>query len=663
MSAASADPLVEAVASTFALGGALHRAEAGYRPREAQQALAAAVAEAIRDSASLVVEAGTGVGKTFGYLVPVLLSGRRALISTATKNLQDQLYQRDLPRLRDALGLPVTTALLKGRSSYLCLERLGRARHEIDSSDRLALRTLAQVERWAQQTRAGDLAEIDGLNDRSPVIPLITSTRENCLGSECPQFRDCHVVKARRDALAADVVVVNHHLFFADVALRDGGVAELLPTVEVAVFDEAHQLGEAGVAFMGTQLATSGAIDLSRDLLRAGLQQARGLAAWSDLATHGEQAIRDLRAAAAGSLRDLRGVIRLRWEERADSPALTEALARVVNAFSAAGAAARGVAETSPDFDRLAERCAQTVQRAQTFQAPTADDVVRWIEVGPLQARLVQTPLDIRELLNAQREQSSKAWIFTSATLGDERSLEWFTGPAGLEDARTLRLGSPFDYAAHARLYVPQELPQPNDARHPDAVAALAARLAARLGGRTFVLTTTLRSLGAIGEALPGRMADLGVGLQVLVQGHAPKRELIARFLENPRSILVGSHSFWEGVDVPGEDLQCVVIDKLPFPPPNDPLVEARTRRLRASGRSPFDDYYLPEAMVALKQGAGRLIRSETDEGLLVIADPRMARMAYGRRLRAALPPMTPLGDETEVMRYLADLAARREGR
>lgn len=648
-----ASPLVTAVAEAFALGGPLHRSQEGYRPRQAQLDLAEAVAQAVDAQEALVVEAGTGVGKTFGYLVPVLLSGRRALVSTATKNLQDQLFQRDLPRLREALQLPVSTALLKGRSSYLCLNRLATARSASDPADRLALRTLAQVERWAQQTRAGDLAEIDGLNDRSPVIPLITSTRENCLGSECPQFRDCHVVRARRDALAADVVVVNHHLFFADVALRDGGVAELLPSVEVAVFDEAHQLGEAGVAFMGTQLSTSAGLDLGRDLLRTGLQQARGLADWSGLASACEQAVRALRTAACGPLREPRGVIKLRWEERAGSAALATALQAVGAAFRQAGAAARGVAETGPDFDRLAERCTEFAARAAAFEADAEDDVVRWIDVGPLQARLVQTPLDIRSLLSAQREQSPKAWVFTSATLGDEQSLDWFTGPAGLDDARTVRLGSPFDYAAHARLYVPADLPLPNDARHPGAVAALTARLAARLGGRCFVLTTTLRALAAIGEALPGELSRSGADLQVLVQGHAPKRELIARFLEDPRSVLVGSHSFWEGVDVPGEALQCVVIDKLPFPPPNDPLVEARTRRLRHQGRSPFDDYHLPEAMVALRQGAGRLIRSETDRGLLVIADARMARMGYGRRLRAALPAMGRVDDEPAALAWL----------
>ncbi len=660
MTPAADSPLAQAVVQAFAPGGALHRSQDGYRPREAQGELAMAVAQAVDAQEALVVEAGTGVGKTFGYLVPVLLSGRRALISTATKNLQDQLFQRDLPRLRDALQVPVSTALLKGRSSYLCLHRLGSARTAGDPSDRLALRTLAQVERWAQQTRSGDLAEIEGLNDRSPVIALITSTRENCLGSECPQFRDCHVVKARREALAADVVVVNHHLFFADVALRDGGVAELLPSVEVAVFDEAHQLGEAGVNFMGTQFTTSAATDLARDLVRTGSQEARGLAAWSALASACEQAARAVRSAAAGSLGEVRGLIKLRWEERAGSDGLIEALKACVIAFEAAQAAALAVADAHPDFDRLAERCAEMARRAEGFLGETADDVVRWIDVGPLQARLVQTPLDIRHLLDAQRQHSPKAWIFTSATLGDEQSLDWFTIPAGLGDARTLRVGSPFDYPRQARLYVPRDLPLPNDARHPGAVAALAARLAARLDGRCFVLTTTLRALSAIGEALPGVLQREGASLEVLVQGRAPKRELMARFLDNPRSVLVGSHSFWEGVDVPGDALQCVIIDKLPFPPPNDPLVEARTRRLREAGRSPFDDYHLPEAMVALRQGAGRLIRSETDEGLLVIADARMARMGYGRRLRAALPPMTPVDEESAALQWLDEVRARR---
>lgn len=656
-----AQALQAAVAAAFAPGGPLHRADPGFRPRDAQLALAAAVARAVSDREALVAEAATGVGKTFGYLVPVLLSGRRALVSTATKTLQDQLFQRDLPRLRDALQVPVSLALLKGRGSYLCLNRLARARHDAQLPDRFAVRTLAQVERWAPTTRTGDLAEIDGLNERSPVIPMVTSTRDNCLGSDCPQFQDCHVVRARREAMAADVVVVNHHLFFADVALRDGGVAELLPSVEVAVFDEAHQLIEAGIGFLGAQLGTAACIDLARDLHAIGLQKARGLAPWPDLAAACDRSARDLRIAAAGALRDLRGAIRLRWDERARDEAFAAALEGVATAFESARAALDTVSELAPEFVRLAARCVDVVQRAGRFGEKAPAGSVRWIDVSALQARLVESPLDIREAMTAQREKVPRAWVFTSATLGDDDALSWFTTPTGLEDARTLRLGSPFDYASNACLHVPAALPLPNEPRHPPAVAALAARLAGALGGRTFVLTTTLRALATIAEELQRHIDEDGLGLELLVQGRAPKRELIGRFLANPASVLVGSHSFWEGVDVPGAALQCVVIDKLPFPPPNDPLVEARTRRLKAEGRSPFDAYHVPEAIVSLKQGAGRLIRSETDRGLLVICDPRLARMGYGRRVIQALPPMRQLASEEACLGFLATLRAEAE--
>ncbi|WP_298827664.1 ATP-dependent DNA helicase [uncultured Piscinibacter sp.] len=649
--------LVAASREALSAQGALAQADARHVERAVQLTMAQAVAEAIETRSALVAEAGTGVGKTFAYLVPTLLSGARALVSTATKSLQDQLFLRDIPRLRDALQLPVSVALLKGRGSYLCLHRLKQARQSATLPDRWAVRTLAKVEQWSQTTASGDLAELDGLDERSSVIPLVTSTRDNCLGSECADFRVCHVVKARREAMAADVVVVNHHLFFADMALRDTGVAELLPSVEVAVFDEAHQLAEAGVQFLGTTLSTAQALDLARDLLAVGLQQARGLAPWQELQSGIEKAARELRLAAAGPLRELRGSLKLRWEERATRADFVEALRALGLAADAAGAALDTVSELSPDLGKLAERAGQLAVLADRFVAGAAEGRVRWIDISPHQARLVESPLDIREALAEQMAAAGRAWIFTSATLGDDDALSWFTEQAGLNEARTLRVGSPFDYAAHARLYIPAGFPKPNEATHPSAVATMAARCARALGGRTFVLTTTLRALQAIAERLRAEFEAQGDTLRVLQQGEAPKRQLMQQFLAEPRSVLVGSQSFWEGIDVPGDALQCVLIDKLPFPPPNDPLVEARVKRLEAQGRNAFADYFVAEAAVSLKQGAGRLIRSETDHGLLVVCDPRMAGMNYGRRLREALPPMTRVASEAEALAWLESLA------
>ena len=650
--------LVQDVLAALGPHGALAEADPGFVQREVQLRLAQAVAEAVDDRAALVAEAGTGVGKTFAYLVPLLLSQRRALVSTATKSLQDQLFLRDLPRLRDALRVPLRIALLKGRGSYLCLHRLAQARESGSLPDRFAVRALARIEQWAPSTRSGDLAEIDGLDDRSPVIPIVTSTRDNCLGQDCPSYRDCFVVKARREAMAADLVVVNHHLFFADLALRDSGVAELLPTVDAVVFDEAHQLVETGLQFLGVTLSTAQVLDFNRDMLAAGLAHARGLQPWQDLAATLDHAARDLRLVCAGPLRELRGVVKLRWDERARSPEFADALTALAAAAMAAREGVRAVEASAPDFTRLAERATRLAGLCGDFALPAEDDKVRWIDIGARDARLVESPLDIRDLFVEQRAASPRAWIFTSATLGSDDALSWFSEAAALEDARKLRVGSPFDYAAHARTWVPPKFPKPNEAGHPAAVGQLAARLAMRLGGRTFVLTTTLRVLPLIAEAITEASQQAGAPLQVLVQGTHPKRTLLQRFLDTPRSVLVGSQSFWEGIDVPGEALQCVVIDKLPFPPPSDPLVQARTRLLERQGRDPFNDYFLSEAAISLKQGAGRLIRSETDRGLLVITDVRLRQMPYGRRLRAALPAMGALDTEADALAWLDALAA-----
>lgn len=611
---------------------------------------------AVEDRGALVAEAGTGVGKTFAYLVPLLLAGGRALVSTATKSLQDQLFLRDLPRLRDALGVPVTLALLKGRSSYLCRHRLELARLTAQLPDRWAVRQLARVETWAQSTKTGDLAEIEGLDDRSPVIPLVTSTRDNCLGSDCPAFARCHVVLARREAMAADLVVVNHHLFFADLALRDSGVAELLPTVDAAVFDEAHQLVEAGVQFLGHTLGSAQAIDLARDLLGAGLQHARGLQDWALLSGALERAARELRLACAGERRDVKGTLKLRFEECAAGGALDAPLAALAAAAGQCAEAAEAMEGSAADFTRLAQRARGLAALTARFTTELPAGHVRWVDLTPHQARLVESPLDIRAMLTEQRQRAAKAWIFTSATLGDDDELGWFTRSTGLEDALHLRVGSPFDYPHQARLWVPARMPLPNDPGHPAAVGTLAARIAHRLGGRTFVLTTTLRVLPGIADALRAWLEKQGASLEVLVQGSEPRRTLLQRFGDGVGKVLVGSHSFWEGIDMPGDALQCVLIDKLPFPPPNDPLVEARVRQLKAEGRDPFDAYFVAEAAVALKQGAGRLIRTETDRGLLVLCDTRLAGARYGRRLLDALPPMGRIADESEAAEWLADL-------
>ena len=669
-------PLRDLVQEAFAPLGVLARATDHFTPRQGQTDMALAVADVVAQGGSLVVEAGTGVGKTFAYLVPALLSGERVLLSTATKALQDQLFARDLPRLVQALNLPIRLALLKGRSSYLCTHRLEVARRDTQIPDRHTVHLLSRVETWSLSTRTGDLAELPGLDERSPLIPLITSNRENCLGSQCPKFKTCHVNAARREALGADVVVINHHLFFADMAVRETGMAELLPSVRVVIFDEAHQLNEIGVNFLGHQLGTAQLLDVTRDILATGLQLARGLADWQGVCSGLERAARELRL--MGGKRS--GAVKLRWTDEAPEGihpgAWAQSLQDVGAACVQALQALDTVSELAPDFMRLHDRVAEVAKRVDAFLNPCAADAVRWVDVSASQMRLMEAPLDIAEtvrerlikqtpattkqdadhepppwqdeteVMQAVDEIRPRAWVFTSATLGDDPRLRWFTEPCGLESATVLRVSSPFDYPAQASLYVPRDIVRPNDPAHSAQVAALASDAVRRLGGRTLVLTTTLRALRAIGDVMKQQLE--GSGIEVLVQGEWPKRHLMERFREGVKAgeggcVLVASATFWEGFDVPGDALQLVIIDKLPFPPPNDPLVEARSKRLEEQGRSPFNDYFVPEAVVALKQGAGRLIRTESDLGVLVLCDNRLVTTGYGRRLMAALPPMRHL--------------------
>lgn len=688
--------LQQRVSETLSSHGALARSVPGFQPREGQTDMAMAVTQTLEQGGQLVVEAGTGVGKTYAYLVPVLLSGQRALVSTATKALQDQLFSRDIPRLVEVLGLPIRVALLKGRANYLCLHRMAQARHSAESAQPGAQRALAKIETWAQTTRTGDMAELTGLDERSALWPLVTSTRDNCLGSSCPSYRACHVNLARKEAMASDVVVINHHLFFADMAVRESGVAELLPTVRVTVFDEAHQLNEIGVNFLGKQLSTVQLLELSRDALATGLQLARGLVDWHGLTEGLEKSARDLRLAAGLH----RGSVRLRWTERCpegvEAADWVQALHKLQEALALMQAGLEMVAELAPDFQRLLERSRELAQKAALFSDPPDPEGVRWAEVSA-QLRLIESPLDIAQAFSAltrpvqaapsggaeaaadpdslealmagdPRHASGesaatpvgggqRAWVFTSATLGDEPSLRWFTEPCGLTSAQVMQVSSPFDYAQQAALYVPEHLPKPADPGHAGHVAQLVVEAVQLLGGRTLVLTTTLNAMRSIGEYLQTRL-DPAANVEVLVQGQSPKRRLMERFREGGGDgragcVLVASASFWEGFDVPGEALQLVVIDKLPFPPPGDPLFEARSQRITREGRSAFADHALPEAAVALKQGAGRLIRSETDRGVLVVCDTRLATMSYGRRLVRGLPQMRRLSGHAEFLATL----------
>jgi ATP-dependent DNA helicase DinG len=532
------------------------------------------------------------------------------------------------------------------------------ALHGSASSERLLGKTLTAISRWSKKTLTGDLAEMAGLDERSPALPMVTSTRENCLGSECPKAKECHVNLARKEALGADIVVVNHHLFFADMAVRESGVAQILPTAEVVIFDEAHQINEIGVGFLAKQLSTPQLLDFGKDILAAGLQHARGLVDWQTVVQALEYATRDLRLAVGKQ----NYASRLAWTtvapEGVDSDIWLRGLQGLKEALVQVDAALGVVMESNPEFTRLAERGLELGDLVQAFVGKVCVDSVRWLEVGA-QLKLVESPLDIADVVKKQwfpesdnkdagdspaATVSQRSWIFTSATLGSDDRLSWFLEGCGLQglNERQLavhRVSSPFNYEVQSALYVPSNFPKPNEPDHTARVADIALDAAQSLGGRTLVLTTTLRALRQIGETLVESLADSGIA--VLVQGQQSKRELIERFRgKDANSILVASASFWEGVDIAGDALQCVIIDKLPFPPPGDPLVEARSKRLESQGRSSFNDYSIPEAAIALKQGTGRLIRSEDDVGVLVVCDPRLMQMGYGRRLVASLPTM-----------------------
>ena len=668
------DSLSDVVREMFTPQGPLARATAFFQPRQGQTDMAMAVARTLEHGGSLVVEAGTGVGKTFAYLVPALLSGERVLLSTATKTLQDQLFARDIPDVLKALGLPLKLAMLKGRGSYLCQQRLELALQSATLPDRQSVKTLAVVQKWSRTTLNGDLAEVPTLDERSPLIPLITSSRDNCLGSPCPHWRECHVNQARREAMAADVVVINHHLFFADMAVRESGMAELLPTVRVVIFDEAHQLNETGIQFLGKQLGSAQLLDLTRDVLTAGLQLARGLVDWQSVTGAFEKTVRDWRLVVGKQPANAK----LRWNQPQpqglDAQDWQQALSDVKHAAIQLQSALETVIDAAPDFQRLHERLEEVTGLIDHFSQACVNGSVRWLDVGA-QMRCMEAPLDIADVVknklldsqvltvpNADQEPVAlaRSWIFTSATLGTDETLSWFTEPCGLQNAQVLRVQSPFDYENQAWVYVPRLMVSPKDPGHSAEVGELSLQVARELGGRTLVLTTTTRALRAIGEQLQAAIGDSGE-LLILVQGQHPKRELMQRFRQaiepgGTGTVLVATASFWEGFDVPGDALQAVIIDKLPFPPPNDPLVEARSQRLESQGRSSFNDYFLPEAAVSLKQGAGRLIRRESDRGALVVCDNRLVSTPYGRRLLAGLPPMKRLDQLPQLIQALGSI-------
>jgi ATP-dependent DNA helicase DinG len=626
------------VREIFAADGPLAREVSGYAPREVQVAMAQAVGEALERRQTLVVEAGTGIGKTFAYLVPALLAGKRVVVSTGTLNLQDQLFHRDLPRVRDALGVPARVALLKGRANYLCRHRLAKALQQ--PAGRHETVKLRALQDWLPRTDSGEVQQSGALADDDPLTPRVTSTAENCLGSTCPEFEDCFVVKARRNAQAADVLVVNHHLLFADFMLREEGFGQILPGAEAVIVDEAHQLPELATRFFGTRVSTRQLQELAQDCADASAEL-RDVPALRDGAAALAEATGGLESAFGGApgreplaafLARAGGEAKL-----AAARAQLEALQQLLGPLAA----------RTPELAACTTRAAELAQRLQAVVA--ADDTrVAWVEPTGRGGSLQTTPIRVVEDFQRLRESHDGAWVLTSATLAAGDDFSHFRDQLGLAGARTLKLDSPFDYERQARLFLPRGLPDPNDAAYTPRVAEIARGVIEASGGGAFVLCTSHRAL----RDIAARLRET-VKLPLLVQGEGPRTELLDAFTRAGDAVLVGTASFWEGVDVRGLALRVVIIDKLPFAALGDPVFEARLKAIREAGGEPFMEYQLPQAIMVLRQGVGRLIRDPADRGLLVLCDPRLRTRGYGRAVLEALPAMPEVASLDEARAWL----------
>ena len=639
----------------FSGAGPLGRVIPGYRPRAQQIEMARRIAEALESRGRLVAEAGTGTGKTLAYLVPAMLFGGKVIISTGTKTLQDQLFHRDIPAVREALARPVTVALLKGRANYVCPYHLERNLSDARLRSREEALHLRAIARFAAVTDSGDRMACGQAPEDSPAWSWATSTRDNCLGGDCPHHKACFVLRARKKALEADLVVINHHLFFADVWLKDEGAGELLPASNAVIFDEAHQLPETASLFFGETVTTGMLVDLCRDTRAEASVSVPDFPDLPRAAGELETAAREVRLGLGPNplrLPAARAMERREFLVAVD--AMTVCLAKL-------DALLESQAERSDELGRLHGRCREASDRLEKWLTPLAEPasgIVRWLEAATHSVLFHATPLNAGELFARQIAEDPRAWIFTSATLsvrGDFSHYLHEIGLAGLEEPTANAVwDSPFDYPSQAMLYVPEAMPDPNTPGYTEAVVEAAWPLVAASGGRAFLLFTSLRAMNEAHRLLSARMAASGTSYPVLLQGEKSRSELLDEFRVLGNAVLLGSQSFWEGVDVAGEALSLVVIDRLPFQPPDDPVLAARVDALKRAGKNPFYDYQLPHAVISLKQGAGRLIRRETDRGVLMICDPRLVEKSYCRRIWQALPPMRRSRIRTDASDFLA---------
>jgi ATP-dependent DNA helicase DinG len=616
----------------------------GFQPRAGQAWMAESVAEAIANLDKIVVEAGTGTGKTFAYLLPALQSGRKTIISTGTKALQDQLYHRDLPLIAKAVGRPVKTALLKGRANYLCVHRLDQATDLAPS----LLDDLREVREWRHRTLSGDRAELSDVAEDSYVWPHVTSTVDNCLGQKCPEYSNCHVVKARRAAQDADLVVVNHHLLLADLAMKEEGFVEFLPGAEAIILDEAHQIPDLAVQFFGVSLG-SRELDRIVDEIRAesiSFQQPELQRRIDQLQT----AIRVLKAEAPRKegKHQLAEVL----------PDIRDALHSLRIALGELQEALLDISDASAELEQLHTQVISIIERLALLSSDETWDGLRWLEINPRSLRLNLTPLDVSATLSGMINNPHQAWVFTSATLAIGDDFSHFLSRMGLAGTTALTFPSPYAVADNGLVYLPPDLPEPSNPLHTGAALEAVAPLLKMTSGGMFCLFTSHRALNNAAQWFKTNKKVLA-GRKLFVQGATPRDELLRRFREEGNAVLLGTGSFWEGVDVRGQALSVVAIDKLPFGSPADPLMMARLEYIRREGGNGFSQHQLPQAVLAMKQGAGRLLRDQNDYGVIVLCDPRITSKSYGRTFLKSFEPMP----STRSISDVADFLARHENK
>ncbi|MCG3748136.1 ATP-dependent DNA helicase [Vibrio cincinnatiensis] len=636
------------IAKTFSQHGALGKAIPGFQGRQAQVDMAKAVAKAIEQQSQLVVEAGTGTGKTFAYLVPALLSGKKVIISTGSKNLQEQLFHRDLPLMVNALGFHGQVALLKGRSNYLCLDRLSRQMVESHNSesDPALLTQLVKVRSWSSETKTGDLGECDALPEDSLVIPTITSTNDNCLGKECPSYQDCFVSKARRKAMDADVVVVNHHLFLADLAIKETGFGELIPEADVFIFDEAHQLPDIASQYFGQSVSSRQIQELAKDIEIGYRTEAKDMRQLQKVGDKLLQTAMDLRLLLGDS--SFRG----NWREAMASVAIARQIERLQESLDFAIEVLKLALGRSQLLDTAFERANTIKGRIERVCDVSVTGYSYWFDTTPRHFSLHITPLSVADKFQEQITLKQGAWIFTSATLAVNDDFSHFTQRLGLVPSEQFSLPSPFDYQRQAKLCVPRYLPEPNSPGLADKLVRMLAPVIEQNQGRCFFLCTSHSMMRELGERFRACLT-----LPVLLQGETSKQKTLAEFMELGNALLVATGAFWEGIDVRGDTLSCVIIDKLPFTAPDDPLLKARIEDCRLRGGDPFAQVQLPEAVITLKQGVGRLIRDQKDKGALIICDNRLVTRDYGGVFLASLPPIPRTRDLAVVTDFLQSLS------